>query len=126
MAQSIPEDFERQIEKWHRGAIALHSIYVLLGVISVLASVTVATFTKELGELGTKALAATSAASVALIETTGVGRKGNGFRKAYRHFKIASIRFREGNYDIQALTQAFEEAEAMIGDVEIRIRDASK
>jgi len=125
MTSTIPKDFELQIKKWHRGAITLHSVYVVLGVTSVLTSVIVATFTQEIGTFWTKTLAASSAVSVALIETTGVGRKGNGFRKAHRHLKVASIRFREDEYTIKDLTNALEEAEAMIGDVEIKIRDAS-
>ena len=123
MTHGIPEDFEQQIKGWHRAAIVLHSIYVFLGITSVLSSVIVATFTQELGTFWTKILAATSAASVALIETTGVGRKGNGFRKAYRHLKIASIRFRKDEYTIEEFLKAFEDAETMIGDVEIKVRE---
>jgi hypothetical protein len=125
MTQPIPKDVESQVNRWHHGPTTLHFIYVFLGVTSVLASVTVATFTQELGIFWTKALAATSATSIALIETTSVGRKGNGFRKAHRHLKIASIRFREGECNFKDLTMALEEAEAMIGDVEIKIRDLS-
>ncbi|MEM7795919.1 MAG: hypothetical protein AAF579_15880 [Cyanobacteria bacterium P01_C01_bin.118] len=125
MTQEVPKDFATQINKWHLSAILLHSIYISLAITSVLSSVIVATFTQELGSFWTKVLAATSAAAVALIETTGVGRKGNGFRKAHRHLRIASVRFREDEFTISDLTRAFAEAEAMIGDVEIKIRDIS-
>ena len=125
MTQEIPKDFERQVKRWHLSAIFLHSVYIALGITSVLSSVIVATFTQELGSFWTKVLAATSAASVALIETTGVGRKGNGFRKAHRHLRIAIVRFREDEFTMADLTKAFAEAEAMIGDVEIKIRDIS-
>lgn len=121
--QEIPKDIEQQLKKWHRGAVILHSIYVTLGVTSVLSSVIVATFIQELGTFWAKVFAATSAASVSVIETTGVGRKGNGFRKAQRHLKIATVRFREGEFTNKDLTKALEEAEAMIGDVEIKIRE---
>jgi hypothetical protein len=63
---------------------------------------------------------------VALIETTGVGRKGNGFRQAQRHLKAETIRFRAGESSIKDLTQAFAEAELMIGDLVIKMRDASE
>ena len=49
MTQEIPEDFAQQIKKWHLSAIFLHSIYISLGIISVVSSVVVATFTQELG-----------------------------------------------------------------------------
>jgi len=66
-----------------------------------------------------------SAASVAILETTGVGRKGNGFRQAQRHLKAETIRFREGDSSVKALTQAFMEAEMMIGDLVIKMPSTS-
>jgi hypothetical protein len=123
MTKEIFNDIETQVKKWHQGAITLHSIYIILGVTSVLSSVILATFLNELPSFWAKALAATSAASVSLIETTGVGRKGNEFRKAQRHLRGATFRFREGEIDSKGLANAFEEAETMIGDVEIKIQE---
>lgn len=123
VSKEVPKDFELQIKKWHSGALTLHSIYITLGLITVISSIIVATFTQDIGTFWTKVLASTSAISATLIETTGVGKKGNGFRKAHRHLKVASIRFREGEYSMKELTTAFEEAESMIGDVEIKINN---
>jgi hypothetical protein len=58
---------------------------------------------------------------VSLIETTGVGRKGNGFRQAQRHLKAETIRFRAGDSSVNNLTQSFAEAELMIGDLVIKM-----
>ena len=122
----IPRDINQQLNHWHRGALFLQTIYVGLGITSVMSSVLLATFLDDLGNFWSKTLAATSAASVALIETTGVGRQGNGFRRAYHHLKVATIRYREQEITMQGLTQALEEAEGMIGDVEIKIRDVPR
>ena len=84
----------------------------------------IATFTEQLKPFWLKALAATSATSVALIKTTDVGRKGNGFRQAYRHLRAAELRFDAGESSIQDLTKAFAQAELMIGDVVVTIRDS--
>lgn len=121
MTQEILEEMENQIKRWHRSAIILHSICVILGVASVISSVIVATFIEELGTFRTKIFAGLNAASVALIETTGVGRKGNGFRQAQRHLKSETIRFRAGESSVKDLTQAFAEAELMIGDLVIKM-----
>jgi len=125
MTQELLEEMENQINRWHRSAVILHSISVILGVTSVLSSVIVATFIDELGSFRTKIFAGMSAASVAILETTGVGRKGNGFRQAQRHLKAETIRFREGDSSVKALTQAFMEAEMMIGDLVIKMPSTS-
>ena len=44
--------------------------------------------------------------------------KANRVRRAIRHFTAARARFQtQDNYDVEALTKAYEEAEALIGDV---------
>ncbi|MEG3878466.1 hypothetical protein QT972_13880 [Microcoleus sp. herbarium7] len=112
---------EMHPNKWHRSAVILHSISVILGVTSVLSSIIVATFIDELGSFRTKIFAGISAASVAILETTSVGRKGNGFRQAQRHLKAETIRFRESESSVKDLIQAFTEAELMIGDLVIKM-----
>ena len=47
--QEIPEEIEIQIKKWHQYAYILHSIYLFLGVTSIVTSLLVATFVEELG-----------------------------------------------------------------------------
>lgn len=103
----------------------LHSIFIILGVTSILSSLIVATFVQELGTFRTKVFAAISAASVGIINTTGVVRKGNGFRQAQRHLKAETIKFSADKSSIEDLAKAFAEAESMIKDVEIKIRDSS-
>jgi hypothetical protein len=125
MTQEMLEKMESQTNRWYRSAVILHSISVTLGVTSVLSSVIVATFIDELGSFRTKIFAGLSASSVAILETTGVGRKGNGFREAQRHLKAETIRFREGESSVKDLTQAFREAELMIGDLVIKMPSTS-
>lgn len=124
MMQEIPselesqiKDIEGQIKKWHQYAYILHSIYLFLGVTSIVSSLLVATFVEELGTHRTKVLSAISAISLALINTTDVKRKGNGFRQAQRHLRTESMKFNIGNSSPEKLVAAFAEAEAMIGDV---------
>ena len=125
MTQNIDKEIKSQLKRWHYSAISLHSTYIALGVISVVSSVVVATFTEELEPFWIKVLAATSATSVALIKTTDVGRKGNGFRQAHRHLKAAELRrFDTGEKSNQDVIKAFAEAELMIGDVVIAIRES--
>jgi hypothetical protein len=115
--QEIPEEIEAQIKRWHQSAYILHSIYLFLGVISIVSSLLVATFVEELGTHRTKVLSAISAISLALISTTDVKRKGNGFRQAQRHLRAELMRFHAGSSSPEKLVAAFAEAEAMIGDV---------
>jgi hypothetical protein len=119
--QDVPKEIEAQLKRWHKSAAILHSTYIILGVISVVSSVMVATFTDELKSFWTKILAATSATSVALIKTTDVGRKGNGFRQAHRHLRAEKMRFDAGKSSVEDLTKAFAEAEVMIGDLVITV-----
>ncbi len=125
MTQEMLEKMETQTNRWHRSTVILHSISVILGVTSILSSIIVATFIDELGSFRTKIFVGLSAASVAILETTGVGRKGNGFRQAQRHLKAETIRFREGESSVKDLTKAFIEAELMIGDLVIKLPSTS-
>jgi len=125
MTPEMLKKMESQTNRRHRSAVILHSISVILGVTSVLSSEIVATFIDELGSFRTKIFAGLSASSVAILETTGVGRKVNGFRQAKRHLKAETIRFREGESSVKDLTQAFIEAELMIGDLVIKMPSTS-
>src|SRR6476620_616411 len=97
MTQEIPAEIKGQIKKWHQYAYILHSTYLFLGVISIVSSLLVATFVEDLGTHKTKILSAISAISLALINTTDVKRKGNGFRQAQRHLRSELMRFNTGN-----------------------------
>ena len=104
----------------------MHSIYLFLGVSSIVSSLLVATFVEELGTHRTKVLCAISAISLALINTTEVKRKGNGFRQAQRHLRAESMRFHTGSSSPEKLVAAFAEAEAMIGDVNFDLKKLSE
>ncbi len=85
----------------------------------------VATFTDELKPFWIKTLAATSATPIALIKTTDVGRKGNSFRQAHRHLRVADLkRFDTGEMLNRDVIKAFEEGELMICDVVIALQDS--
>jgi len=59
-----------------------------------------------------------------LIKTTDVGRKGNSFRQAHRHLKAVNMRrFHLGEKSNQDVIKAFVEAELMIGDVVVAVRE---
>lgn len=126
MTQEVPKEIEQQIKRWHCSAIILHSTYITLGVISVVSSVIVATFTEQLQPFWIKVLAATSATSVALIKTTDVGRKGNGFRQAHRRLKSETMRLKKDKGFNEDLIKAFVESESMIGDVVVTIQNSSE
>ncbi len=117
---------EVQVKKWHQYAYILHSTYLFLGVTSIVSSLLVATFVEELGTHRTKVLSAISAISLALINTTDVKRKGNGFRQAQRHLRAESMRLHTGSSTPEKLVAAFAEAEAMIGDVNFDPRKVSE
>ncbi|MEP0885607.1 hypothetical protein NDI49_29205 [Trichocoleus sp. ST-U3] len=122
----VQNQIEVQVKKWHQYAYILHSIYLFLGVTSIVSSLLVATFVEELGTHRTKVLSAISAISLALINTTDVKRKGNGFRQAQRHLKSELMRFNTGSSSPEKLVAAFAEAEAMIGDVNFDPRKVSE
>jgi len=122
----VQNKIEFQVKKWHQYAYILHSIYLFLGVTSIVSSLLVATFVEELGTHRTKVLSAISAISLALINTTDVKRKGNGFRQAQRHLRAELLRSHTGSSSPEKLVAAFAEAEAMIGDVNFDPRKVSE
>jgi hypothetical protein len=122
----VQSKIEVQVKKWHQYAYILHSIYLFLGVTSIVSSLLVATFVEELGTHRTKVLSAISAISLALINTTDVKRKGNGFRQAQRHLRSELLRSHTGSSSPEKLVAAFAEAEAMIGDVNFDPRKVSE
>jgi hypothetical protein len=122
----VQNQIEVQVKKWHQYAYILHSIYLFLGVTSIVSSLLVATFVEELGTHRNKVLSAISAISLALINTTDVKRKGNGFRQAQRHLKSELMRFNTDGSSAEKLVAAFAEAEAMIGDVNFDPRKVSE
>jgi hypothetical protein len=122
----VQSKIEVQVKKWHQYTYILHSIYLFLGVTSIVSSLLVATFVEELGTHRTKVLSAISAISLALINTTDVKRKGNGFRQAQRHLRSELLRSHTGSSSPEKLVAAFAEAEAMIGDVNFDPRKVSE
>ncbi len=122
----VQSKIEVQVKKWHQYAYILHSIYLFLGVTSIVSSLLVATFVEQLGTHRTKVLSAISAISLALINTTDVKRKGNGFRQAQRHLRSELLRSHTGSSSPEKLVAAFAEAEAMIGDVNFDPRKVSE
>lgn len=122
--RDLSSEIDNQIQRWHRGAFWLHTTYISMGTISVISSLVVAGFTKDLGEWWTKILATTSATSVALMKTTDVGRKGNGFRQAHRYLRTEKMLFDKGESSVERLIQAYAKAETLIGDVEVKVSNS--
>lgn len=122
--KDLSREIDNQIQRWHRGAFWLHATYIGMGTISVISSLVVAGFTKDLGDWWTRILATTSATSVALMKTTDVGRKGNGFRQAHRYLTAEKMLFDEGKSSVEKLVEAYAKAETLIGDVEVKVSNS--
>src|ERR1700751_4629809 len=102
-------------------AMALRLLFIFLVVFSIVSSLIISTFTKELFDMNPlilKICGFGATLSISLLTGMDVAGKANRVRRAIRHFTAARARFQtQDNYDVEALTKAYEEAEALIGDV---------
>jgi hypothetical protein len=121
MEKKVPEYIEKTARGWNMMAMGLRLLFIFLVVFSIVGSLVISTFTKELFEanpLILKFCGFGATLSISLLTGMDIAGKANRVRRAIRHFTAARARFQtQDNYGIDALIKAYEEAEELIGDV---------
>jgi hypothetical protein len=95
-------------------------LHTSLGVFALGASLIVATFTSELGELYTRIFAFMSALSLGVINSINIEEQANNFRRASRHLDVGLTRFLGGLSTDEELFQVYQEAKSMLGHWQFR------
>lgn len=121
----LPEISDR-LGTWNRQAFRLRTISVILAVVGVVASVLVASNLGDPGDLWKRTTAVVAAIAASLLASLDLAGKSDGTRRAWRHLNGARLRYcDESETDEPAarkmLIQAYEEGEAMVGDLKVTI-----
>lgn len=121
----VPEISDR-LQTWNRQAFRLRVISVILAVVGVVASVLVASDLGDPSDPWKRTTAVVAAIAAALLASLDLAGKSDGTRRAWRHLNVARLRYcDEAETDEPAarkkLIQAYEEGEAMVGDLKVTI-----
>lgn len=120
--RSIPDEMKVALASWDRMASRLTRLYALLGALSVVCSLFVATFTgSEAVPTGSiRVVAFIGTASLAWIGTFNMGAKANAARGAWRLLNAACIRYKyEETYTFEELHSQYVAGESLLGVVTI-------
>jgi len=123
----VPKDIKERRAKWHWVARTLRGFHIILGVIAIGSSVTVAARLVEEKSIIMAWVAWLAAISSALLTSMNLETKSNHFRAAWRKLNTAILRYEtEDNFTIKELNDAYENAENTIGDVEVKLGSVPK
>lgn len=116
---NIPEKIAACHHTWFRLAVRLQWALSILGISAVVASITVATFTEELGILGTRITAALAAVSLGLISFFQIPKKISDLWRGWRCLNAAILLYEAGKLDVEGLVNEYRLAEELLGTMEI-------
>lgn len=114
-ARSVPPEIEATFRNWRAQALRLRIFHVgLLIAASVFSILAAASVSEPLRPY----FAVAAALSVGILSALDLGVKANGFRNAWRIMNAAMARFHAiPEFTVEQLIQAYEHAEALIGDL---------
>ncbi len=120
---TLPEEIRKMRKTWSSHSTILRIIHVLLGIIAIVTSVTVAARVVDPNSNLMAYLAWSAAVSSTLLTSMSLEAKSNHYRTAWRMLNVAVLRYRtEKNSDIAKLNDAYEKGESTIGDVNIQVK----
>ena len=120
MVKEIPEEIIKQLKVWYSRARILRIIHVFVGLIAIIASVTVASRILDPDSDYMSYVAWLAAISSSILTSLNLGAKSNNMRNAWRILNTAVLRYKtEDDFNIKNLNDAYEKGEKTIGDVEI-------
>src|SRR5262245_47588004 len=109
---------QKTLDELREGVGWLRAGVVIFGVVSVISSLAVSTFTAELGPIGIKVLAFVAAASTGLMTAFGFVHRLRDFRNARALLNTALMKYRVvPDYKDTELIDAWAEAQRMVGDL---------
>jgi hypothetical protein len=117
-SRTLPAGYAELLPVWNRLAKQMQAVYVTLGVSATICSITLATFTTELGTSWIKVVSFCLALSIALITSFDIGAKANSARGAWRLLNAACLAYaNDESFTIQDLYKQYVAGEAMLGNI---------
>lgn len=114
-SRTVPAEIDYTFRGWRIQAQRLRIVHVALLLAASVFSILTAS---DVSGNGRSYFAVAAALSVGILSSLDAGGKANGFRNAWRHMNAAMARFQSNpSFTTEQLIQAYEEAEALIGDV---------
>lgn len=117
----VLSDIQKNLDNWRRMANGLQSGVIVLGFISILASLFITAFAGSLGKYDSsiiRIVAFVATLSLTLIGAFNLPTKASSVRNAWRHLNKAMYSFKSHSIDADALIKAYEEGENMLGSVD--------
>lgn len=119
-ALEVPKRYLDSHRDWRNSAIWLQRVTFLLGVCAIGSSILVAGFTNELGDCGTRVVAALSALSVGLLAYFQIPKKIEDNWKGWKHLNTFIPLFEAGKIDLERFAIEYARAEGMVGVMEVK------
>lgn len=120
--EKVPDEIMYQLKTWRLEARILRVLHVLLGLVAIVSSVTVAS--RVIENAATMSwIAWLAAIASAVLTSLGLESKSNNMRSAWRILNTAVLRYQtEGeDFTIKQLNDAYKIAEGVIGDVTVTL-----
>jgi hypothetical protein len=115
IARPVPPEIETTFQSWRSQALRLRILHVGLLIAASAFSILTAS---DVGVPFRRYFAVSAALSVGILSALDLGVKANGFRNAWRDMNAAMARYNSiPEFTVEQLIKAYEEAEALIGDL---------
>src|SRR4051812_15522158 len=115
VARPVPPGIDITFQNWRSQALRLRVAHVSLLISASVFSILTAA---AVGVRFRPYFAVMAALSVGIISALDLGVKANGFRNAWRHMNAAMARYHSiPEFTVAQLIDAYEDAEALIGDL---------
>jgi hypothetical protein len=113
--QRLPHEIAKQLWRWNAIALSHRAVYVVFGLVGVVAPLVVAAYSESLEQRWIKALSLSGAVAVAIFAAFDVGGLATRWREAWKHLNSACLAFELGLIDLTTLVKAYGEGEMTIG-----------
>lgn len=116
--RQTPAPIVRCHNDWRRNAENLQIILIILGVIALLSSFAVLTFTEELKPTGTRLFTGVSALSIGFLSFFQIQKKVADYWSGWKYLNGPMILYENGNISLEMLLDKYEKAEMLVGVME--------
>ena len=121
MEKEVPEYLVNRLKRWGIISNILRFVHVGLAIIAIVSSLLVTSQITEGTDFPKELFAFIAALAVGLLSSLDLGTKSNNFRRAWRALSVVILRYENTNeISIEKLITAYDNAENIIGDVNIK------
>ncbi len=122
MNKEVPKEITKQLKNWSRQAAIFRTVHLLLGIVAIMASVTVASRVVPAESFTMTMIAWLAAITAGILTSMNLETKSNNFRRAWRLLNAAVLRYQtEDDFTIKDLNADYKTGEDIIGDVKISL-----